>query len=298
MRRSPISITSEFQNASFTPAARARAHARAAQLLADQLAPPERVAVHLVHCEPAADPVTCDRLIDGGRAALAHGAPEAATIYLRRALAEPPAPERRNAVLRELGTAEGLSFEVQAAAAHTREAFECAANRAERLQSALLASSLAGHHAGADEGIELLARSLREFADDQAAAATIAAQITNVARFELRARRSALPISHRLRTARHREPVTDPTVLAAVAAELAMAAEPAMRVAETAVRGLRELATRRRPAGDMIQLILIRTLIVSDCFKEAARALEELLQDSRRGDPRSTSPSPQCSARI
>ena len=77
-----------------------------------------------------------------------------------------------------------------------------------------------------------------------------------------------------------------------------MAAEPAMRVAETAVRGLRELATRRRPAGDMIQLILIRTLIVSDCFKEAARALEELLQDSRRGDPRSTSPSPQCSARI
>lgn len=81
------------------------AHARAARELAADAAPPEAVAAHLGQVEPLRDPWVVDRLRDAARAALAKGAPEAATGYLRRALTEPPAGETRTDVLFELGEA-------------------------------------------------------------------------------------------------------------------------------------------------------------------------------------------------
>jgi DNA-binding CsgD family transcriptional regulator len=71
--------------------ARALHHADAAAILARERADPERVALHLVRTEPAGDSSTVVTLRDAARRAAMRGAPQTATTYLRRALAEPPA---------------------------------------------------------------------------------------------------------------------------------------------------------------------------------------------------------------
>ncbi len=88
-----------------TPSARHRGHRRAADALAADGAGPELVAAHLLPTEALGDPVVVAWLREAGRAALAQGVPETAMTYLRRAVAEPPPPEDRAAVLHELGTA-------------------------------------------------------------------------------------------------------------------------------------------------------------------------------------------------
>jgi DNA-binding CsgD family transcriptional regulator len=91
------------------PGARSQAHARAARLFIGEGAEPERVAVHLLACEPAGDPDAVQALQAAAAAALDRGAPETAVTYLRRALAEPPAESVRAAVLGELGGAERIA---------------------------------------------------------------------------------------------------------------------------------------------------------------------------------------------
>jgi DNA-binding CsgD family transcriptional regulator len=87
------------------PAERALWHARAAGVLRAEDADPERIAVQLLEADPAGDADAVHALRAAARAAAARGAPESATAYLRRALAEPPGPSERPAVLLELGLA-------------------------------------------------------------------------------------------------------------------------------------------------------------------------------------------------
>ena len=56
--------------------------------------------------EPAADGWVVERLVEAARAAAEAGAPESEAVFLRRALAEPPPPGDRSALLLELGMAE------------------------------------------------------------------------------------------------------------------------------------------------------------------------------------------------
>ncbi|MHA6783056.1 helix-turn-helix transcriptional regulator [Pseudonocardia saturnea] len=89
------------------PAAeRQAAHTRAARELAADAAPAEAVAAHLLHVAPLRDAWTVRQLRAAAAAALASGAPQAATTYLERALTEPPAPDQRPGVLFELGSAQ------------------------------------------------------------------------------------------------------------------------------------------------------------------------------------------------
>jgi len=85
---------------------RSRAHRRAACLLDEQPGAEERVAKHLVISEPAADGWVVERLVEAARAAVRHGAPESAAVFLRRVLDEPPPPDDQSALLLELGMAE------------------------------------------------------------------------------------------------------------------------------------------------------------------------------------------------
>ena len=87
-------------------AERAEAHGRAARLLADVHASPGRVAEHLLATSPAGDGWVVEQLRAAGQEAMARGAPESATAYLRRALAEPPSSETRPHLLLELGLSE------------------------------------------------------------------------------------------------------------------------------------------------------------------------------------------------
>jgi DNA-binding CsgD family transcriptional regulator len=71
------------------PAARrSAAHARAAVLLRDAGAEPERVALHLAATEPGDDPAVVATLRAAAHRALARAAPESAVAYARRALRE------------------------------------------------------------------------------------------------------------------------------------------------------------------------------------------------------------------
>jgi DNA-binding CsgD family transcriptional regulator len=84
---------------------RSRSHARAATLLRDRRASPERIGTQLVATEARGVQATVETLVEAGNQALASGAPRSAIAYLTRALEEPPSLERRAAVLDPLLTA-------------------------------------------------------------------------------------------------------------------------------------------------------------------------------------------------
>ncbi len=88
------------------PSEREGGHARAAEVLGARGAPAARVAAHLVAVAPQGDPAVVRLLRDAARQALAQGAPDAATRYLERALAEPPDEGDRTALLLKLGVAQ------------------------------------------------------------------------------------------------------------------------------------------------------------------------------------------------
>jgi len=89
-----------------TSAERARGHRDAARLLAEQPGAHERVAKHLLASEPACDGWVVERLVEAACTAGKQGAPESEAVFLRRALAEPPPPDERSALLLDLGMAE------------------------------------------------------------------------------------------------------------------------------------------------------------------------------------------------
>ena len=116
---------------------RDRAHARAARLLLDAGAEPERVAAHLLRSRGTADPDVVMTLRNAARQAGSRGAPESAVSYLRRALAEPPSSTERAAVLAELGSVEA-HVDGNAAIEHLRAALELTDGSVRRAQLGLL----------------------------------------------------------------------------------------------------------------------------------------------------------------
>jgi DNA-binding CsgD family transcriptional regulator len=89
-----------------TAGERARLHADAARILGDAGAAPEAIAVHLLHAEPRGDEAVAGILAEAGRRALASGALNEAAASLARAVAEPPPPGARSALLLDLARAE------------------------------------------------------------------------------------------------------------------------------------------------------------------------------------------------
>jgi hypothetical protein len=84
-------------------------HKTAASLLAAEDHGPDRVGLHLLDAEPAGERWVVDVLREAATGASARGAPEQAVGYLRRALREPPAADKRALVLQQLGAAELLA---------------------------------------------------------------------------------------------------------------------------------------------------------------------------------------------
>jgi DNA-binding CsgD family transcriptional regulator len=118
-------------------AERAEAHGRAARLLADVHASPGRVAEHLLATSPAGDGWVVEQLRAAGQEAMARGAPESATAYLRRALAEPPSSETRPDLLLELGLSE-FSASESGWHEHLEDAVESARDDMIRIAATLL----------------------------------------------------------------------------------------------------------------------------------------------------------------
>jgi DNA-binding CsgD family transcriptional regulator len=86
-------------------AGRALMHARAARLLADDGADPDRVAAQLLLADPAGDPEVVTILRAAADRAERRGAPEVAARYLGRALGEPACDAESGAIRHALGRA-------------------------------------------------------------------------------------------------------------------------------------------------------------------------------------------------
>lgn len=114
---------------------RALAHARAARLLADCGAHPERVAAHLLQSPARGEPWVIEALMQAARSSLGKGAADSAVAYLARALREPPRPALRAKVLLKLGRAEALTNGPDAVE-HLRDASELLADAHSRAVAA------------------------------------------------------------------------------------------------------------------------------------------------------------------
>ena len=105
-----------------SPLERQRLHRRAAALMQAREAESERVGRHVLRLAPEADAGRVAVLRAAARDAAARGAAEAAIDYLQRALDEPPARDRRGAVLHELGLAEATDRRREDFERHLRDA--------------------------------------------------------------------------------------------------------------------------------------------------------------------------------
>jgi len=117
-------------------------HQRAAELLHAAGASSEQVAGHLLLAPARGEPRVVETLAGAAARALRNGAPDSAVAYLARAVAEPPAPERRGELLLALGRAEALTS-LPDAVEHLRRAYESLEDPGQRGEAAgLLARAL------------------------------------------------------------------------------------------------------------------------------------------------------------
>ncbi|HEY1538464.1 MAG TPA: AAA family ATPase [Solirubrobacteraceae bacterium] len=125
--QSPLSFTHPLERAAvydaIAPLRREAMHAHAARILVADHAAGQHVAAHLLHAPSRHEPFALDVLQSAARAALQHGAVEAAVAYLRRAALEPLPAIARAELLTELGLAE-RRVDLASAAAHLAEALE------------------------------------------------------------------------------------------------------------------------------------------------------------------------------
>lgn len=149
-----------------TPGDRQLRHARAAQLLRGTGAPAERVATQVLALEPQRQPWVVDVLREAARAALHAGAADSAVAYLRRAEREPPTPQQRPELLRDLGIAEAL-VAAPAAVEHLGAAYASLGDADERPAIADLLARLMLFTGSAQESADMAHRGALETPADQ-----------------------------------------------------------------------------------------------------------------------------------
>ncbi len=143
---------------------RAGQHGDAARLLDAEGGDPDRAAVHLLATEPAASGWVLGRLRTAAARAVGRGAPGAAAVLLRRALAEPPEPGQRAATLLELGRAERLAGE-PAAVDRLREARDSAREPAVHTSAARELATALATETRLDEAVEVLGDAIADAPD-------------------------------------------------------------------------------------------------------------------------------------
>jgi DNA-binding CsgD family transcriptional regulator len=136
-------------------------HADAARLLAEAHAPAEAIATHLRMAPRRGEGWVVDVLADAAASARSKGASDSAVAYLARALHEPPAPERRAAILLDLGIAETLTSGTSAAA-HLREAWDLLDDPRRRAVAASILARTLLFTAPAREAAEVASRAADE----------------------------------------------------------------------------------------------------------------------------------------
>ena len=261
-------------------------HRRAARMLTEEGAGHEAIAAHLLATPPGGEDWVVETLRGAAGAGLARGAPETAAHYLRRALNEAPGQPQRSRLLLDLGTAEALAGQPAAIEHLRRAAAELDAPDEQVRASVRLAGVLSMSIHGTVEAVEVLERQISEVAETNP---TVAARLTthavNISRMGLAARRRTRKLSRRLAD-QVAAGSDDPAVLATVAADMAMAGDPAQATAGLVERARAALDIGRYTLSDVsFTAIVARALLVSERFDAARQTLDAALHEARaRGD--------------
>jgi DNA-binding CsgD family transcriptional regulator/tetratricopeptide (TPR) repeat protein len=277
----PLVRTVIYEN--IPPAQRAVAHASAARLLAAEAAPPGRVAAQLMLAEVRGDPWVVDTLRSAATEARRRASTDVAVSYLRRSLAEPPAPTFRPTVLRELGEAELQLGEPAPACEHLTQALDSAIDAVERAEIALALSQaqLALGDAGASVATAELGVGLVENVDRELTL-RLKAEICTAAQLD---RLNLGAVADRLaRYAAELEGETsaERLLLASLAFEqvrLDVAADHAVGLAERALRDGELIAELGPDAPPLYWAIWV--LIESDRFTLAKTLLDQAVVTAR-----------------
>lgn len=139
-------------------------HRRAAELFAEEGAPMDRVAAHLLASLPERDPWTIERLREAAEEAAERGAPEIATDYLRRALAEPPPEADRVQLLFELGQVEAVQ-NPEESLSHLRAAHSAAQPGPQRAAVALPLGEVLTLSGSFAEGVSVLGMGIEDLGE-------------------------------------------------------------------------------------------------------------------------------------
>jgi DNA-binding CsgD family transcriptional regulator len=263
-----------------SPAERSAGHARSAQMLAEEDAPAERVAAHLLATEPRGSEWVCDRLRAAAREAVPRGAPDASVTYLRRALEEPPEPDSRPATLLELGLAESLTLQRDPAIEHLRRGVETTNDTVARLYAARTLGAMVGMDSPA-QAVELVEAALDASPDaDPALAQHIEGHMLSMARFAVDSRRATYERAARLRQRVEDGELDGAMELTVAAMEVAMSGESAAHAADLAERAAEAL--KGDPIVAVVVGFAVHNMTVADRLEDADRILTATIDEARR----------------
>ena len=261
------------------PDERALTHARAAKLLGEDGAPPDRLALHLLHAHPRGDVAVVEVLRAAAAVASGRGAPETAVTCLRRALDEPPPRALRGPLLLELGLAQMATRRDPLAVAEFREAITLIEVPRDRLAAALRAGRALGVAGYFDEAAAILEQ-VPEF--DLRIEAELAANHCQIAAQESAA------LAH---LAHYRDTYLPPgegrqLMLVMLAHRSLCAGDPAAVAAallERACQGPELLA-----AESLVTVYAAMDLVLIDRFDDAERLCTAVIEDAQRRGAAST----------
>jgi DNA-binding CsgD family transcriptional regulator len=269
-------------DADLSPGERAALHAAAARALADEAAPVDRLAAHLLATDPAGDDRVVDSLWMAANSAIANGAPDSAVVYLRRALAEPPPELVRPDLLRELGFAESYADDPQAAT-HLDAALDAATQESAQVAIALELAALLQIAGRTREAIAMLDRTRARLSSlDGSAALTLEAAALGVAQLDAD---TADEVTTRITNLREVDEKEIPSsVFGTLALSASLAIEPAETVARLALRALEEPPKRMPASLDRPQSFYYacNALTLAERYDEALQRFDEALADARR----------------
>lgn len=268
-----------------TPLTRSAAHARAAELLAEERADPDAVATHLLACEPTGNAGLVRALRLAAEHARDRGAPESAATYLRRAIEEGGPAARDPGLLRALGMAEKLA-RLPDAAQHLREAVAAAESPEAKVRIACELSEILATTGQWADSLAVLDELREEAASDHAAAVRLETQFATVASWDpKRVPEFERKIPDLLDLLdRDRDHDGDSGRLAlTVAANLSMRGAAEERALSLLKQGLADGDFVREEGPDVLELQIAGSVLVNaELLDEAGELAEQILEEAHR----------------
>ena len=260
---------------------RIEAHRLAGDILMAERAPVDRLVPHLLAGRPAGDPRAVEILLQAGERALAGGAPDSAMRLLRRALEEPPTPERRPDVLVALGRAEGAAGAPEAIERLTG-ALDLIGEPSGRAMAALDAGRMLISHARWEDAAETLERGIADVdGTDDALRARLEAAYAAARRVVPGDEPQSRPVA-----------LDDETLEDTVAGRMLLAQAAADRALRgTSAAEVRGLATRSLGGGSLLEeetsdgiafYLAIFALVVAEDLQTAELAAATAVHDAQR----------------